>query len=321
MAYKLTGEVFGHPQEIRSFKEDSEWVLPHTLVGIELELEGFKKRPDLPKFSSYWVTHDEPSIRAYDNLRAYELVFSLPLSGYDLTRALSELPRVLESTNSVPIISRRTGFHVHLDVRDLPVNLIYNFIIVYLIFERLLFSYCGKTREDNLFCLPFYKASFIYDMLSFENTTKSLQNLSLEQYRYNALNLASLRRFGTLEFRQHPGTYSVPLIQTWINIIMCLKKFVLTYNNSAPVLLQIAQKDGFTRFTEMVFGNYKNLFSFPDGEQLFQQGLRDASEVIIKSALKPLHLKLGENPSNTINKRLLPYVKAPTPKTKPKEMW
>lgn len=286
-ANSTVGSAFGNPEEIRSYKEDNFWVLPKTMIGIELELEGVTSIPVL-KSPNYWSVKEDGSLRNLSaNTTSIELVLNFPLSGHDLTSAISYLNTVLNSKKEKYKISPRCSTHIHLDVRELDFNKLLNLLIIYTILEKPLYNYCGGDRENNNFCLPFYKAEKnVFEHLSYFDIVNEhfnkLQNIVLSDYRYSGLNLCSIKKFGSLEFRQFPGTMDVHKISQWINIIMCIKKAAIEYNKELKVLPLSFSENGIEKSVSDIFGKYFKYIKYSQLEYDVLCGVRQAQDIIYK---------------------------------------
>lgn len=300
MADKTVGDFFGKDPEIRTYREDETWVLPNTMVGLEIELEGFDRRPTIPP-PYYWTFHEEGSLRDINGLRPFEFVFSMPFCGYDLSRALQVFDKIIKSLKSKPHTSPRGSTHVHLDVREFTLEQVISLITFYTIVERPLYRYCGSRREDNNFCLPFYKAEAVvfsnlsrYDVI--KQNGRSLSNVTAtETYRYNGLNVCSLRKFGTIEFRQYPSCADVSQITEWINIIMCLKKAVIENKHDIGSIPVEMSRTGILESVQKIFGPYFNRLFYPEMEYDLYQGIRLAQNILYKEEQSLAELDLSSS--------------------------
>lgn len=184
-----------------------------TYVGLELEVSNagrldFFYDPDDEEL--LWRTSMDYSIRG-DN--PMEIRFSKPLSPRQVEIAFEQLLNVdtLEVNDSC-------GVHVHVDVRDLTIEQLGRVISLYLILERTLYRYCGVSRLDNNFCVPLHKA-----LGGFSVQWATNRFAFGEELRYGGLNLHAIRKFGSLEFRMHPGTTDLMRILDWMNICAAVK--------------------------------------------------------------------------------------------------
>lgn len=270
MTKKSVGEETGHSQEIRSFSEDTSWVLPSCLIGVECEIEGLHKIPAL-SVRSYWYAAHDNSLREIGDLLSVELVTKFPLCGKDLSAALSEYSKIIMGAKSPPIFSARTSTHIHVDVRDISLDQLYRFIILYTIFERVLFKWVGEDRDSSNFCVPFYKAEGdIFESLSsdIENGLSDLYKVLSDRNRYAAFNLAALKKYGSVEFRHLHGTGDKEKIKTWINIIMSLKKYAVSSEEPLPDIPTNMSMCGHIPYLHKVFGE-------PLSRELIRHGTRE----------------------------------------------
>ena len=281
------GKAFGKAAEIRSYKEDAQWVLPSCMVGVELELEGIA-----PTFkfsgSNYWEVKEDGSLRDInDGETSKELVFSVPLCGYDLTKALSILKHTLDKQKKKPVTSPRCSTHIHIDVRELTFNKLLNFLVLYTIVERPLYHYCGNSRENNNFCLPFYKAEgAIFSHISSKDMLSGANELVasvLSNKRYSGLNICALKLFGSVEFRHLPGTVDVDKITQWINILMCIKKAAIEYNGQLQLIPKTFSEKGIENNVKEIFKNYYQYITYPELEYDVLQGIRQAQDILYET--------------------------------------
>ena len=297
---KSVGQVFHQKGNIRTYKEDFYWVLPDTMVGVEIEVEG--ARDIITGKSGLWEKVHDGSLRQVKEADPYELRFLEPLCGYDLSTALNIFERGLRTLKEPPVWSARTSVHVHLNMIEMSLEQLLSFIIYYTVFEKSLFRYAGKERENNTYCLPYYKAEgVLFEALSIDSITNptAIYTISNENYRYAALNLAALKKFGTVEFRHMGGTSDVHKIRNWINIIFCLKKYSLI--NTTLDLTEIPQffsAKGMKNCAEEVFGKYLSLLDYPEFNIDMLNGIRLAQDIIYRSNLVESSTKLKQSGTN-----------------------
>src|SRR5688572_24343366 len=106
-------EVFEKSVDIRSYAPDPVWVIPDTMIGLELEIEGCPK--SVVGKSKYWQVTEDGSLRVVDGAQPYEVRFALPFCGKDLTNAMEDLKKGFKATaENPPVHSTRTSVHVHL---------------------------------------------------------------------------------------------------------------------------------------------------------------------------------------------------------------
>lgn len=279
------GKILSRPKEIRTYLGNPSLVLSDCFIGIEVELEGLPTGEILAE-ESYWDIKADNSLRNYGGASG-EFVLKFPLCGEDLIRALKEFSEVIGEFSSPPVTSERTSVHVHLDVRDLSPDQLYSLVVLYCVFERVLFSYCGKERETNNFCLPFYLAEgMVFEQLADVQNSAGLLAFTdrmSDNYRYSALNLCALRKFGSIEFRQCAGTYDAARILEWANIIMCLKKYIMENNISFDTFPAHISDVRYVGIVAEVFGKYAEKLLYHGIENDILLGIRQAQKLIFSS--------------------------------------
>lgn len=165
-------------------------------VGIELEYEFTSFDRALVNWNDrndYWRNVPEGSLRG-----GSEFVLREPIKLGHVGRAMSALQEILDFSRIRESI--RTSTHIHVNVSSLRYRDIFVFLPLYWGIENLLVATQGKNRTGNLFCLRSSDAEeIIYAVIS-EMTHPSNFNV-FGEYKYSALNLATVSRFGSLEFR------------------------------------------------------------------------------------------------------------------------
>jgi hypothetical protein len=217
------GNAINHSPDIRSYRESPEF-LDNNLVGIEIELENFNPGRNIdPVFSNYWNLTDDPSLRN----NGIEFILRNPLAGHDLNTALElASPYIANAT-----AGERTSTHVHLDIRAWDESLAQNFLLLYSVMEPILFRYIGADREANIYCWPFYNTEHILRNIGRMlhrragrfRSSGFVNFFNRDSDKYGAINLASPRTLGSLEFRHFKGTTDIEEIKQWINIIFAMK--------------------------------------------------------------------------------------------------
>lgn len=184
-------------------------------VGIELEAEGVIH----PIGSNYWYTENDGSLR--NNGKEYILKSPIKLDKVD--EALTEFSDL--SQGFVFDNSPRTSCHIHWNVQKYTQLQVYAIIGAYWMFEDILVEYCGPTRIGNLFCLRASDArnivaSVLYSLQSNRlGLPNYLMGFSVDTHKYAALNLASISKLGSIEFRSMRGIYKKKEIKTWVDIL------------------------------------------------------------------------------------------------------
>lgn len=181
-------------------------------VGIEIECEVQHELNETWN-SKYWILHNEGSLRGL----GYEFVLNNPLTIKDIKEALNEWQELCKHyrIRFVPE-SKRTSVHVHVNVQEYTILQVFNILCAYWLCEPLLLNICGKARKGNLFCLDVNSADACHNQL-IKNLKSGgyFQGFSRDSFRYSAINLEALYKFGSLEFRTMRGTQDIALIESW----------------------------------------------------------------------------------------------------------
>lgn len=180
----------------------SQSTLP-SLIGIEVEIEqaGNPGAAD----ETFWRAVPDNSLR-----NGIELV-SYPLNSPQVYKALAALD-IFFTMNVRSVFSHRCSNHVHINVSNCTKEQLLVMVGFYLTVEGLFFDTFFPTRKGNNYCYPLVSTQL-------EIGDISRDNLSRDVWKYAAINLYHLRDYGTIEFRQHPGTKDVTKLLEWIKTI------------------------------------------------------------------------------------------------------
>lgn len=243
-------------------------------IGLEIECEGMNL---VQGMVDYWLVHQDNSLRHVKEHPPQEYVLREPLSRKDIPKALKYLKSKLAAAKSELVYSHRTSVHVHLNCQSLTIKEIYQIWCLYTIFEELLVEFSGPDRPGNLFCLSSKQAE--YQVFTLQNAilTENFEEVFNDNLRYTSCNVASLGKFGSLEFRSMRGTVDIGLIQTWIDLLCIIKDKALEYSDPQEIVkdFQSLNSEGFLK---KIFGGrediYEILRSYPDRHKKMWDGLR-----------------------------------------------
>lgn len=247
-------------------------------VGVEIEFEHNhlfdQNMQDLIR--NYWNWTDDGSLRDGGS----EIVFRGPLSGDDVAMALSAAEKALNKCR----FSHRTSVHVHVDIRDITAPSLYRYILLYITLEEALFGICGRHRESNNFCMSAYSANGLIALLAGINPSRvvaSILGMDTAHFRYAAVNIDAVRKFGSLEFRGHEGTCSKERIQLWINLLLAMKHYAVRTKNIEEVITK-ASSDGPTQVIHECFPPDigEKLLAQRGIERMLSDGARRAQDVV-----------------------------------------
>lgn len=271
-----------------------------SLVGVEVELEGVQ---DLliedSVFKSYWDTIEDGSLRD----GGMEYVLSRPFAGIDLDKALSLFDEHVSKSGHNIKVNKRTSVHIHIDVRDLTYKEVTKFVCLYIIFEDALFNVAGKDRKDNIFSTSLDNASGnLSKMNSFgdDPDPAEVHHILRSFTKYSACNLAAIQKYGSLEFRNHEGTYDVERITLWINLLLSLKKAAVEIQLPTAEIFSSISTEGTSSFLKSVFGEMSSLLEYNDLEYGIYNGLRLAQDIVYHQQLEDsIELPTVEDPKET----------------------
>lgn len=208
-------------------------VFERDLIGIEIELEGERLQCSP---MNYWKQNTEQSLRMYNGQPPVEFVLSKPLDRPSLGKALDYLGAKMKSFDSNPVVSPRTSVHVHLNARDLTWKKVITWAVCYFILEELLVEYSGKQRVGNLFCLRTKDTAWFLSTMEAALKQENYTYLVNPDFRYTSLNLASLTKFGSLEFRSMRAPIPFETIELWTDILLSIKNASLEFESPAAVI-------------------------------------------------------------------------------------
>jgi len=208
--------VFSMPESSK------ELVLCEARVGIEIEFEGWNGLNG----STYWDNHMDESLRN----NGQEFTTRGGLVGKDIVLAVDEF-LALAHKHKWQEGTPRAGIHIHIDCTDLDISRgeLAAFLSSYMLIEHAMFSFAGEWRRSCGFCDALEDSDADFNNISraiFDKKGKDLRNVIEREsiHKYMAVNLLSLGKFGTVEFRVLPTTFDRQRILDWINIILQLKK-------------------------------------------------------------------------------------------------
>lgn len=315
---QVMARILGVAQDARTFNDapEDELVLNKAYVGVEIEVENCKKEIDFSRpGSQLWTRKEDHSLRNY----GMEYVFSNPLCGYDIIVAIRDFCEEAQRLKYTD--SPRTGIHVHVDIRDMSPNQLHTMLLAYAAFEKPLFNYIAPDRYTSNFCMPWLEASnHLTDLgaLIFGNSDSNIRRVFERQHKYSALNLESMMRFGTVEFRHMHTTLEPNQILAWINVCLSLKKFAMRYDQDPQNFLQTFSM-GPERLCDLVFGRYSRLLTgYPGFRHDAYLGMRLSLTMVIPYG------EIYDNYFNAPSTGLSEYPKQPFPGrkyTNPGNMW
>lgn len=265
--------------------------------GLEIELEGLGIRTEKASIRNYWAIHEDNSLRNAIPGRAgganqtCEYVSIAPLNEKNTFTGLKNMFDFLNSPGVEVFPSYRTSIHIHINCAMETWRTVYNFITLCIIFDELLASKNGEHRVGNNFCLRFVDAqgpieALVSSISQYGNIFEFPANV-----RYSAINFASLRKFGTIEFRSLECNTDFERTAAWIRVCQKLKEAAREFQNPVEIL------GLFSRYTEVEFGarilgdSFGQYADSPNLRQVLRRGMRLAQDFAYSSSWKNKTLK------------------------------
>lgn len=200
--------------------EPFQWTTQQGYIGIEIEVENITR--DIP-IEAYWACKPDGSLRNH----GVEMV-SNPLAVKQIQLAVEHAYSALYQNNQ-PDFSNRTSVHIHVNCRDMTQDQVYNMVLLYAIFEKHFFAVAGTKRLNSIFCVPMYRCNIL------KNAWDLIYHMTPNWKKYCAINLLPLVPnndtgcYGTIEFRHLYGTSDPQELMKWINDILCLRQWAMTF--------------------------------------------------------------------------------------------
>ncbi len=243
-------------------------------IGLEIEMEG-QHIPPKELTPHQWRKEADASLRG----ESAEYVLRQPLSHEETMQALADLQETFNLCETKFKPTYRAGIHVHINVQELtPVQLI-TFICSYFMLEEVLLRYCDKSRLGNHFCLRMSDASYALDRLVACVEKQDLRLLDSEDLRYASLNVTSLFKYGSIEFRALESTLDPERIRVWSGVLLHLRDYAKTVNSPVDLLGQ-ASLLGFSEYAPVILGPYYQYFKPWATEANICQGIRNIQYAI-----------------------------------------
>lgn len=201
-------------------------VLPHMMVGIEIESELWNVDAQAAMLSPHWDVMNDGSLRGDE---AHECV-SHPMNGEKVIDALDCYEEA--SSKFEEHFTWRCSTHVHLNMLEEQTATIAKLIPLTLMTDNFLYAAGDEWRRGNHNCRPLSilqgdierLAGWAYQM---EREPDDL--LHIEDLRYMGTNWTALTKQSTLEFRHFPGANKTEQVLRWVNltqgIVTAARKF------------------------------------------------------------------------------------------------
>lgn len=255
-------------------------------VGIEIEMEGQRVRGGFAVAPlNFWRLDADGSLRGAESC---EYILRQPIVREEVPLALSELKGYLKANQAKIDKSDRAGVHVHLNVQKEENEKVMNFVLLYLVFEDIIVRYCGDNREGNLFCLRSRDADSMLVALTNAKQTGAFGPLQHDHYRYASLNVTSLIKYGSLEFRSLETPTNLDEINGWVKILLAFKDHALNAIKASTDIVENLSRNGELNYLKAILGDeklFKALTKQDDTAEVIRQGVRRVQHICYTKAL------------------------------------
>jgi len=254
-----------------------------SLVGIEVEVENvLSVGPNIQLL--FWQMVEDGSLRN----RGHEFRNRGPIPLNYVEPALELLWRELNPSID---FSGRTSIHVHMDVRGFELNQLLTLLCVYAVVETLLFKFASLTRRSNIFCVPITETSLLTN-IPFDSPKRIVGSILDTWQKYAALNLLSLQRFGTVEFRHMPGTKDTHKLLIWLDMLNHMKVFAYktTLETALEDIGRLNTTSQYKEFLERVFGSLTAYFDMSNLARDMEKGVYIVKNLAVAN---PFHMSLS----------------------------
>lgn len=238
-------------------------------VGIEIEVEGI----NLPKSPKGWVPHRDGSLRGEESM---EYVLSRPVAREQVGDYLDRMHKAYKQAGTRVDESNRTSVHVHINMQNYHITQVFNVITAFVMLEPMLVHFCGEEREGNLFCLRTQDAEWFFTCIEQLVTGRVnwRRGWRSNDMRYAAINLASLTKYGSLEFRSMRGTRDMTLIEQWVGILLRIKDEALKYDTPVDIIESLSGI-GAEQFVRDFMGKDRDIvLTYPGWEEVVWEQAR-----------------------------------------------
>jgi len=189
------------------------------MCGVEIELEGYPVKIEgaIHTLCNGIVLPASVSAHHDGSLRNGPIEFvTTPCRGKDL---ISNLDVIQATATTLKLkTSNRAGVHIHVDCQQLRPENVMNILKLYTLLEPIVFAQVARHRSGSLYCKSWFEGT---DNAELANALTQLDSGMAWRMRsrYHGLNINSLLKHGTLEWRHLQSTYNSKDIVSWINFI------------------------------------------------------------------------------------------------------
>lgn len=303
MSYNI-GELFSIPADPRTHAPSDLLADPTRFVGIEIELEnmgGFHQCIQELRKNGFWKYTGDDSLRDYGAELITGTEHGDPIRGQDLITAFVDYKDAMEKwkslTLSKPSLSKRTSVHVHIDVRDMSVGELQKFVLLYVVFEEIFFNWASPERVRNNYTRSVMHHRDVQKAVACivrDSEQDFRSTINARARKYDAMNLESMSRYGTVEFRLMGGCDDIDRIHKWVNILMALRLAACSEDLVISELPERASMMGMDNVFEIVFGKWGEPLRPYANKSNILKGVRQAQTIMLEDDFEMVHEDLSK---------------------------
>jgi hypothetical protein len=252
-------------------------------VGIEIEVEDTHIKPNT---EAYKTVQEAFTMKAEGSLRnGVEFVTRYGVTAGDVLAYMPAVNLVLEQSN----FSFRCGLHVHIDVTGHTLEELYRVFLVYSVVENILFYISGGRNLLNSvkFCVEVQTSqNAVTNAIHYGQNRDwmGFTNAVGDATKYMAMNVKTVKRYGTIEFRHHEGTCEVSKIEKWMKVLLDLVLNVkdMTTQDLESRILDLNTDSQYLMFLRDCFPNsFEFLRGVPNFERMMYPGVSYVKEAFV----------------------------------------
>ena len=205
---------------------------PGRRLGIEMEVEHY--RTHTPDPNGLW------NVKADNSLRNNGCEFyTTPILAEQVDAAAEYFYQQYKRNKYES--NGRTGMHVHVDCRDFNIDELMALATAYALIEPAFFAQVPDFREENIYCVPWYRADSDVTVLTnaYRDCNRrmlSFLEMSCATCKYGALYFEPLHRFGTVEFRHAPTWTTKADFKKWVMFCYNFVEWVKNHGSTQAVM-------------------------------------------------------------------------------------
>lgn len=248
---------------------------PTLLYGVELEIE---RAYDYKKWQVPGMVVTEDGSLRNDGK---EFITS-PMTYKNLSYCLDSF--FTKAKLSDENYSERCSIHVHTNCQDLTFDELITLLMIYQVFERVLYEWIGHDRDKNIFCVPWHQTLYTSSMLA----TKDIGKFKNWQ-KYTGLNLLPLFSQGTIEWRHMDGHCDYKRLMLWCTLIGCMYNFAKTCSlkEAQQEILSLNTNSLYEVFSYKVFNEYGDvLMKTANYRENLEEGVLDVKYALLNKSVK-----------------------------------